>query len=176
MGIDGIKDAYTTGRGRIIMRGRATIEELPSGKEMIIISEIPYQVNKANLVEKIAHLVRDKKLEGISDLRDESDKDGIRVVIECKRDAIADIILNNSLLDKLISWKLKSELSILVNSSFVRLLKSKWLFFLYQHKKFKNFLKSISYDNIVFCEKPFSKSRYFNHSWIYFFIFLSGIV
>ena len=95
MGIDGIKDAYTTGRGRIIMRGRASIEELPNGKEMIIISEIPYQVNKANLVEKIAHLVRDKKLEGISDLRDESDKDGIRVVIECKRDAIGEIILNS---------------------------------------------------------------------------------
>ena len=95
MGIDGIKDAYTTGRGRIIMRGRATIDELPNGKEVIIISEIPYQVNKANLVEKIAHLVRDKRLEGISDLRDESDKDGIRVVIECKRDAIAEIILNN---------------------------------------------------------------------------------
>ena len=75
MGIDGIKDAYTTGRGRIIMRGKASIEELPSGKEVIIISEIPYQVNKANLVEKIAHLVRDKRLEGISDLRDESDKD-----------------------------------------------------------------------------------------------------
>ena len=95
MGIDGIKDAYNTGRGRIIMRGKASIEELPSGKEVIIISEIPYQVNKSNLVEKIAHLVRDKRLEGISDLRDESDKDGIRVVIECKRDAIAEIILNN---------------------------------------------------------------------------------
>ena len=95
MGIDGIKDAYTTGRGRIIMRGKASIDELPNGKEVIIISEIPYQVNKANLVEKIAHLVRDKRLEGISDLRDESDKDGIRVVIECKRDAIAEIILNN---------------------------------------------------------------------------------
>ena len=95
MGIDGIKDAYTTGRGRIIMRGKASIEELPSGKEVIIISEIPYQVNKSNLVEKIAHLVRDKRLEGISDLRDESDKDGVRVVIECKRDAIAEIILNN---------------------------------------------------------------------------------
>ena len=95
MGVDGIKDAYKTGRGRIIMRGKASIEELPNGKEVIIISEIPYQVNKANLVEKIAHLVRDKRLEGISDLRDESDKDGVRVVIECKRDAIADIILNN---------------------------------------------------------------------------------
>ena len=95
MGIDGIISAYKTGRGKIIMRGKAHINELDNGKEIIIITEIPYQVNKANLVEKIAHLVRDKKLEGISDLRDESDKDGIRVVIECKRDAIGEIILNN---------------------------------------------------------------------------------
>ena len=95
MGIDGVKEAYTTGRGRVIMRGRATIEEKENGKEAIIINEIPYQVNKSNLIEKIADLVRDKKLEGISDLRDESDKDGMRIVIECKRDAIAEIILNN---------------------------------------------------------------------------------
>ena len=77
------------------MRGKASIEEKDNGKEVIIINEIPYQVNKSNLIEKIAHLVRDKKLEGISDLRDESDKDGMRIVIECKRDAIAEIILNN---------------------------------------------------------------------------------
>ncbi len=95
MGIDGVKEAYTTGRGRVIMRGRALIEEKENGKEIIIINEIPYQVNKSNLIEKIADLVRDKKLEGISDLRDESDKDGMRIVIECKRDAIAEIILNN---------------------------------------------------------------------------------
>jgi DNA gyrase subunit A len=95
MGIDGVKEAYTTGRGRVVMRGRASIEEKENGKEVIIINEIPYQVNKSNLIEKIAHLVRDKKLEGISDLRDESDKDGMRIVIECKRDAIAEIILNN---------------------------------------------------------------------------------
>ena len=95
MGIDGIKEAYTTGRGRVIMRGRATIEEKDNGKEVIIINEIPYQVNKSNLIEKIADLVRDKKIEGISDLRDESDKDGMRIVVECKRDAIAGIILNN---------------------------------------------------------------------------------
>ena len=95
MGIDGIHNAFKTGRGRVIMRGRATIEELPNGKEAIIITEIPYQVNKANLVEKIADLVREKRLEGISDLRDESDKDGIRIVVECKRDAIGDIVLNN---------------------------------------------------------------------------------
>ena len=95
MGSDGINSAYSTGRGRVVMRGKVSIEELDSGKEMIIITELPYQVNKANLVEKIADLVREKKLEGISDLRDESDKDGIRVVIECKRDAIGDVIVNN---------------------------------------------------------------------------------
>ncbi len=95
MGSDGINDAYNTGRGRIVMRGRANIEEDEKGKQKIIITELPYQVNKANLVEKIANLVREKKLEGISDLRDESDKDGNRIVIECKRDAIAEIILNN---------------------------------------------------------------------------------
>ena len=95
MGSDGINSAYKTGRGRIVMRGRAKIEEDEKGKQRIIITDLPYQVNKANLVEKIAHLVRDKKLEGISDLRDESDKDGNRVVVECKRDAIAEIILNN---------------------------------------------------------------------------------
>tara|TARA_Y100000590_G_scaffold286956_1_gene322857 strand:+ start:1076 stop:3565 length:2490 start_codon:yes stop_codon:yes gene_type:complete len=95
MGIDGIREAYTTGRGRVIMRGKATTEEKENGKEVIIINEIPYQVNKSNLIEKIADLVRDKKIEGISDLRDESDKDGMRIVIECKRDAIAGIILNN---------------------------------------------------------------------------------
>ena len=69
--------------------------ELENGKEKIIVTELPYQVNKANLVEKIADLVREKKLEGISDLRDESDKDGIRVVVECKRDAIGEVIVNN---------------------------------------------------------------------------------
>jgi len=95
MGSDGINNAYKTGRGRIVMRGKANIEEDEKGKQRIIITELPYQVNKASLVEKIADLVRDKKLEGISDLRDESDKDGNRVVVECKRDAIAEIILNN---------------------------------------------------------------------------------
>jgi len=95
MGIDGIKEAYNTGRGRVVMRARATIEEQANGKEKIIITQIPYQVNKSHLIEKIADLVREKKMEGISDLRDESDKDGMRIIIECKRDAIAEIILNN---------------------------------------------------------------------------------
>ena len=93
-GMDGIKKAYETGRGIIKMRARAHIESAKSGKDSIIITELPYQVNKAKLIEKIADLVRDKKVEGISDLRDESDKDGIRVVIETKRDAVPEVILN----------------------------------------------------------------------------------
>jgi len=94
MGTEGIKNAYNTGRGKVIVRGRAFVETKKNGREHIIISELPYQVNKANLIEKIADLVRDKKIEGISDLRDESDKDGIRIVIETKRDAIPDVVLN----------------------------------------------------------------------------------
>jgi DNA gyrase subunit A len=94
MGMDGLRSAYETGRGKVIIRARAYIEANKQGRESIIISELPYQVNKASLIEKIADLARDKKIEGISDLRDESDKDGIRVVIEIKRDAIPDVVLN----------------------------------------------------------------------------------
>ncbi len=94
LGMDGLKDAYETGRGKIKMRARAHIETAKSGKDSIVITEIPYQTNKSNLVEKIADLVRDKKIIGITDLRDESDKDGIRVVIETKRDAVPEVILN----------------------------------------------------------------------------------
>lgn len=94
MGMDGLENAYTTGRGKIKMRARAHVESMKSGKNSIVITEIPYQVNKATLMEKIADLVREKKVEGISDLRDESDKDGIRVVIETKRDAVPEVILN----------------------------------------------------------------------------------
>jgi DNA gyrase subunit A len=92
----GIHLGYRTGRGRIVMRARATIEELPGkgDREMVVITEIPYQVNKAELLKKIADLVRDKRLEGISDLRDESDRDGLRVVVELKRDAHGEIVLN----------------------------------------------------------------------------------
>jgi DNA gyrase subunit A len=93
-GREGIKQAYTTGRGLIKIRAKAGVESQKSGKESIIITEIPYQVNKANLIEAIAQLVQDKKIEGISDIRDESDKDGLRVVIELKRDANAQVILN----------------------------------------------------------------------------------
>ena len=94
MGLDGLKDAYATGRGKIKMRARAHIETNKNGKDSIVITEVAYQTNKANLVEKIADLVRDKKIVGITDLRDESDKDGIRVVIETKRDAVPEVILN----------------------------------------------------------------------------------
>ena len=94
MGVDGLKSAYETGRGKIKMRARAHIESAPNGKDSIVITEVTYQTNKSNLVEKIADLVRDKKITGITDLRDESDKDGIRVVIETKRDAVPEVILN----------------------------------------------------------------------------------
>lgn len=95
-GNSGIREGYKTGRGRVVMRGRTHFEEAEKGnKEVIIIDELPYQVNKKNLLEKIAELVNDKKLEGISDLRDESDKSGMRVVIELKRGEIPDVILNN---------------------------------------------------------------------------------
>src|SRR5687767_3740274 len=94
-GRQGIKDYQETGRGRIIMRARAVIEEKESSnKSQIVITELPYQVNKARLVESIAELVRDKKLEGISDLRDESDREGMRMVIELKRDSIPRVVLN----------------------------------------------------------------------------------
>jgi DNA gyrase subunit A len=94
LGRAGSVSAMQTGRGSVIMRGRAEIQEIHGGKEAIIITEIPYQVNKAHMVEKIADLVREKKIEGITDLRDESDKSGVRVVIELRRDAMASVVLN----------------------------------------------------------------------------------
>ena len=94
-GTDGIRDAYTTGRGRVVMRARAKTEETETGGERIVVTEIPYQVNKTRVVEQIAGLVREKKVKGISDLRDESDRDGIRLVIELKRDANPRIVLNH---------------------------------------------------------------------------------
>ncbi len=93
-GYEGIKSAYTTGRGRLKINAKAFIEEQKNGKEAILVKEIPYMVNKANLIESIANLVQEKKLEGISDLRDESDKDGMRIVIELKRGTNAHIVLN----------------------------------------------------------------------------------
>lgn len=94
-GFEGVKSAYETGRGKIIIRAKARIEVAKNDRETIIISELPYQVNKANLIENIAYLVRDKKIEDISDVRDESDKDGLRVVIDVKRGGAANVILNN---------------------------------------------------------------------------------
>jgi DNA gyrase subunit A len=94
LGRSGIRSAYETGRGSVLMRGRVGVEEIRKDREALIITEIPYQVNKASMIEKIAELVRDKRIEGISDIRDESDRNGMRVVIELKRDAVADIVLN----------------------------------------------------------------------------------
>ncbi len=93
-GYEGVKNAFETGRGRIVVRGNTTIEETSSGRERIIASSIPYQVNKAEMIKRTAELVIDKKIEGISDIRDESDKDGMRIVYELKRDAITNVVLN----------------------------------------------------------------------------------
>ena len=94
-GYDGVKEGYESGRGRIIMRGKAEIETVGHDRERIIVTEIPYQVNKANMIERTAELVNEKKIEGISDIRDESDREGMRVVYEIKRDANAGVVLNN---------------------------------------------------------------------------------
>lgn len=94
MGTSGIRSAYTTGRGQVKMRAKANIETMSNGKPRIIVTELPYQVNKAKLIEKIAELVRDKQIEGITDLRDESDRSGMRIVIELRKDINPDIILN----------------------------------------------------------------------------------
>ncbi|MCF8365799.1 MAG: DNA gyrase subunit A [Bacteroidales bacterium] len=93
-GYEGVRDAYLTGRGRIVIRGEATIESNPGGKEQIIATSVPYQVNKAEMIKKTADLVNDKKIVGISDIRDESDRNGIRIVYDLKKDAVANVILN----------------------------------------------------------------------------------
>jgi DNA gyrase subunit A len=93
LGRAGIRAAYLTGRGSVVMRGRCHVEEIRKDREAIVVTEVPYQVNKARMLEQIAELVRDKKIEGVSDLRDESDRDGVRMVVEIKRDAIADVVL-----------------------------------------------------------------------------------
>ncbi|MFL6554588.1 MAG: DNA topoisomerase (ATP-hydrolyzing), partial [Bacillus sp. (in: firmicutes)] len=95
LGRSGIRKAYETGRGSITVRAKVVIEQKANGKEVIIVNELPYQVNKARLVEKIAELARDKKIEGITDLRDESDRKGMRIVIEVRKDANANVLLNN---------------------------------------------------------------------------------
>ncbi len=93
-GKGGIKEAYNTGRGKVTVRARATVEHQKNGKDLIVVSEIPYQIQKAGLIAAIANLVDDKKIEGISDIRDESDKDGMRIVIALKRDVEPQIVLN----------------------------------------------------------------------------------
>ncbi len=94
LGRSGIRSAYTAARGSILMRGRVAVETIRKDREALVVTEIPYQVNKASMVEKIAELVRDKRIEGISDIRDESDRDGMRVVIELRREAVAEVVLN----------------------------------------------------------------------------------
>ncbi|MEO0077446.1 MAG: DNA gyrase subunit A [candidate division WOR-3 bacterium] len=94
VGLEGIKQAYETGRGSIVLRGTVVFEEVKAGKDRLVINEIPYQVNKTNLIERIAHLVREKKIQGVADLRDESDRDGMRIVLDLKRDAVKEVILN----------------------------------------------------------------------------------
>ncbi|MCB0578429.1 MAG: DNA gyrase subunit A [Phaeodactylibacter sp.] len=93
-GYQGVKDAFETGRGRVVVRGKADIQTAPNGKETIIVTEIPYQVNKASLVAKIAELVNEKKIVGITDIRDESDRQGLRIVVEVRRDAMANVVLS----------------------------------------------------------------------------------
>src|SRR5260370_39533735 len=96
VGRNGIFQAYTTGRGSITMRAKSSVEESKKGdKQSIVITEIPYQINKARLIEKIADLARENTIEGISDLRDESDRDGMRIVIELKHGAMPDVVLND---------------------------------------------------------------------------------
>lgn len=95
LGRSGIRRAYETGRGSVIIRGKVEIEQKSNGKEVILVHELPFQVNKARLIEKIAELVRDKKIDGITDLRDESDRNGMRIVIEVRKDANANVLLNN---------------------------------------------------------------------------------
>ncbi len=94
-GYTGVKEALLTGRGRVVMRAKANIESMDNGRERIIVSEIPYMINKAEMIKKTADLVNDKKIEGISDIRDESGRDGMRIVYEIKRDAMASVVLNN---------------------------------------------------------------------------------
>ena len=94
LGRSGVKQAFHTGRGSVVLRGRVEVEEIRKDREALIVTEIPYQVNKSLMIERIAEMVRDKKIEGISDIRDESSREGMRVVIEIKRDAVADVVLN----------------------------------------------------------------------------------
>ena len=131
LGRSGIKDAYTTGRGSITMRGVATIETISQrgrpDKEAIIVTELPYQTNKASLIEKIAELVNDKRIEGISDIRDESDRSGMRIVIELKRDAYPSVVLNNLYKQTPIQSNFGANMLALVNNEPLLLILSQFL-------------------------------------------------
>lgn len=134
--VEAIKEAYATGRGGITMRARAEIEEQKGGKYAIIITEIPYQVNKANLVEKIANLVRDKKIKGISDIRDESNKEGIRIVIELKKDSFPKKILNQLYKSTMMQMNFNMNMIALVDGIQPRLLNLKQvLSFFIKHRQ-----------------------------------------
>jgi len=115
LGKEGIKSAYNTGRGSVIMRAKTHFEDMSNGKQRIIVTEIPYQVNKAKLIEKIAELVRDKKVDGITDLRDESDREGMRIVIELRRDANGNVVLNNLYKQTQLQWTFGMNMLALVN-------------------------------------------------------------
>ena len=115
VGREGIRNAYTKGRGSVRMRARAQIETLSGGRNRIVVTEIPYQVNKSRLIENIAELVRDKKIDGITDLRDESDRDGMRIVIEVRRDANAHVILNQLYRRTQMQWTFGVIMLVLVN-------------------------------------------------------------
>jgi len=134
-GTRGIKNAFQTGRGKITVRARCVMDTLASGKDVILVSELPYQVNKANLITKIADLVRDKKVDGISDLRDESDRDGMRIVIELKRNAVAKVVLNQLFLHTSLQQNFNVNNLALVNGR-PKLLSLKEMIFHYiQHRK-----------------------------------------
>ncbi|KMJ60449.1 DNA gyrase subunit A [Bacillus sp. LL01] len=135
LGRSGIRRAYETGRGSITVRGKVEIETKPNGREVILVHELPYQVNKAKLIEKIADLVRDKKIEGISDLRDESDRNGMRVVMEVKKDANANVLLNNLYKQTSLQTSFGINLLALVNGEPKVLNLKQCLYYYLEHQK-----------------------------------------
>ncbi|WP_339148268.1 MULTISPECIES: DNA gyrase subunit A [unclassified Sutcliffiella] len=135
LGRSGIRRAYETGRGSITVRAKVEIETKPNGREVILVHELPYQVNKAKLIEKIADLVRDKKIEGISDLRDESDRNGMRIVMEVKKDANANVLLNNLYKQTSLQTSFGINLLALVNGEPKVLNLKQCLYYYLEHQK-----------------------------------------
>ena len=131
---DSIKDAYATGKGRIILRGKVDIQTTSTGKTQIIITEIPYMVNKASMIERIAQLVNEKKIDGISDIRDESDKEGLRIVIDLKRDTIAQVVLNNLFANTALQSSYCVNNVALVNGQSKLLTLKNLIYHFYQHR------------------------------------------